>query len=133
MRGYLLFLLALAPHVHGQQIECPKFYPSEDTVLTEVPYRHQGKGLVAKARLRGASTFLGEFNGRTELRGLRKDVKGGFDVHHGFSPGDPKWLVCTYGAGDISWWEQLDSKFTNCRLSVRESGDNPLDIRMTCR
>jgi hypothetical protein len=133
MRAALLFLLALAPQAHAQVVECPKFYPWEDTVLAEVPYRHQGKGVVAKGRLRGATAYTGEFNGQAELQGMRKDVKGGFDVQYGFAPGELKWLVCTYGGGDIAWWEQLDSKVTSCKLSVRKAGTDPLDVRMTCK
>ena len=133
MRAALLVLLALAPQAYGQVVECPKFYPWEDTVLAEVPYRQEGKGVVAKGRLRGATAYTGEFNGQEELQGMRKDVKGGLDVQYGFAPGESKWLVCTYGSGDISWWERLDSKVTSCKLSVRKSGADPLDIRMTCK
>ncbi|NNG25128.1 hypothetical protein [Telluria aromaticivorans] len=68
-------------------VECPKFYPSEDTVLAEVPYRHQGIGMVPKAWLQGASAYLGEFNCRTELQGLRKDVKEDSMCSTGFRRG----------------------------------------------
>lgn len=131
MRTALLLLVALAPHEHAQVVECPKFYPWEDTVLAEAPYRHQGKGVVAKGRLRGASLSRrvqrpGGTAGHAQRREgrIRRAVR--------VCDGESKWLVCTYGGG-IAWREQLDSKVTSCKLSVREAGTDPLDIKIACK
>lgn len=130
MKMLLLALLA-APAVHAQVTECPKFYPWEDTLLTEVPYQHTGKGLVAKSKLSGASVYAGEWNCKAELIGDSAKVAGGTDIRFGFQPGDEKWLVCTYGsAGEIQWWERLDRGATRCTLQIR--GRGPVTARLLC-
>jgi hypothetical protein len=83
MKACLLILLAVAPAVRAQVVECPKFYPWQDTVLAEVPYGHKGKGMVTKERLTGAGLTVGEFNGGGDMQGLRKNVKGGHEVDYG--------------------------------------------------
>jgi hypothetical protein len=128
-----LLLLVLAPAAAAQVIECPKFYPWQDTQIAEVPHQHRGTGFVAKAQLSGAGMYEGELNGRGELQGDRRKVKGGWDVRHGFAPGGQKWLVCSYGAGEVTWWEQLDPKVTSCTLQTREGGRDPMDIKATCK
>lgn len=132
MKPALLLLLALAPAARAQVIECPKFYPWEDTPLAEVPHQHKGKGFVAKSALRGAGMYGGELRGQGELQGDAQKVRGGWDVRHGFAPGDQKWLVCTYGGGDVTWWEQIDPKVTSCIVKTRGSGRDPLDVKATC-
>lgn len=129
----LLFACLLAPAVHAQVIECPKFYPWQDTPLAEVPYQHKGKGIVAKAKLSGAAMYTGEMGGQGELQGDGRKVKDGWDVDYGFGP-EPKWLVCTYGkSGDVTWWEQIDSKVTRCSLKVREGGRDPMNVKLACK
>lgn len=131
MRGLLLACL-VAPSVQAQVIECPKFYPWQDTQLAEVPHQHKGQGFVAKAKLSGAGMYIGEVNGQGELMGDGKKVKGGWDTEYAFGPG-PKWLVCSYGrSGDIRWWEQIDSKATRCTLKLREGGRDPMEVKLTC-
>lgn len=133
MKKILFAYLIVGPAAQAQVIECPKFYPWQDTPLTEVPYRHKGKGIVARRPLSDASAFAGEFNGASELQGVRKDVKGGYDVQ---LPGVTKWFVCYYGEGrDISWWEQIDdSKITRCTLRVRnKNSEGMMDATMTCK
>lgn len=135
MRPALLLCLALAPAARAQVIECPKFYPSGNTALAETPYRHAGQGFVARAQLRGAGMYTGEANGREELQGEVREVKGGWEARHGFAAGDRKWLVCSYGAGgDIIWWERIDPKVTRCTLQVHNAGSgNPMDAKATCK
>jgi hypothetical protein len=133
MRRAFLLCLILAPAAHAQVAECPKFYPWQDTPITEAPYQHKGKGFIAKAKLAGAGMYTGEQGGRGELQGDPRKVKGGWDVHHGFARGDKKWLVCSYGGGDITWWEQLDPKVTSCLLQTREGGRDPMDVKVTCK
>ena len=133
MRAFALAVL-LAPTVHAQVVECPKFYPWQDTPLAEVPYRHAGKGVVARAQLSGASMYVGDWNGRGELVGDGKKVRGGRDTRYGFEPGDVKWLVCTYGRdGSVTWWEQMDPKATSCVVRLREGGRDPMEANATCR
>jgi hypothetical protein len=133
MKRLIFASVLLASAAEAQVIECPKFYPSEDTPLAEVPYQHKGKGFIAKARLNGASMFTGEINGQVELHGDRAKVKGGWNVRYGFAPADVRWLVCSYGGGDIAWWEQLDTKTTSCQLELREMGSDPMSVKLTCK
>jgi hypothetical protein len=129
----LLFACLIVSTAHAQTVECPKFYPSQDTSLAEVPYQHKGKGIVSKAKLSGASMYIGELGGPGELRGDDRQVKGGWDVNYGFGR-EPKWLVCSYGRnGDVMWWEPIDSKATHCTLKIREGGRDPMDVTLTCK
>jgi hypothetical protein len=129
----LLIACFITPTVWAQTVECPKFYPSEDTSLAEVPYQHKGKGIVAKGKLTGAGMYIGEPGGQGELRGDDRQVKGGWDINYGFGT-EPKWLVCSYGRnGDVTWWEQIDSKATRCTLKIREGGRDPVDAKLTCK
>jgi uncharacterized protein YfiM (DUF2279 family) len=123
----------LSPAVHAQVIECPKFYPWQDTKLAEVPYQHKGQGFVAKAKLAGAGMYTGEINGRGELMGDSSKVKGGWDVQHSFAAGETKWLVCSYGRGDITWWEHIDARATRCTLKLRQGGRDPISATLTCQ
>jgi hypothetical protein len=133
MRRLLTAFLALSSTASAQTIECPKFYPWQDTPIAEVPHQHKGKGFVARAKLNGAGLFTGEMNGQGEMIGDRRKVKGGINVHYGFAPPETKWFVCSYGsAGDITWWEQLDRKATSCNLEIRESGRDPMSARIRC-
>jgi hypothetical protein len=129
----LLFACLVAPAAHAQVIECPKFYPWQDTPIAEVPHQHKGKGFVAKTKLTGAGMYAGDINGQGELHGEEQKVKGGWDVRHGFAAVDQKWLVCSYGSGQVTWWEQLDAKVTSCMLQTREGGRDPMDIKATCK
>jgi hypothetical protein len=134
MRRALLLWATLAPAVHAQVIECPSFYPSTDTALAEVPHQHKGRGFVAKSPLRNALMYAGEINGHQALVGEPHKVKGGRDLHHGFEPGESKWLVCFYSEDrEIAWWEQLDPKVTNCVVQIREGGQGPMSVKATCR
>jgi hypothetical protein len=132
MKTLFLIGLLVVPLVQARPIECPKFYPWEDSRLTEVPYQHNGTGIVSKSRLTGAGVFEGELNGRGERVGMRRDVKGGYDVEFGFMPGEQKWVVCSYGkAGEINWWERLDPKATRCVLQVRGTGQLSASVDCT--
>lgn len=102
-------------------------------MLAEVPFKHQGKGLVSKAELSGAGVYLGAFNGDMQLApSTVKQVQGGTDSY--FLPA--AWLVCDYGGG-ISWWEQLQldpHSATSCILQSRKKvGRSPMDISLICR
>lgn len=135
MRVGLFLCLIFGPAAHAQVIECPKFYPWQDTVLSEVPEGHKGKGLVLKGRLAGAGMSEGEFNGGaiSVIHGLRKDTKGGWEVDFpGFR--GPKWFVCYYEPGNISWWEQLDNKEADCKLKVvKKNSEGMMDATLTCK
>jgi hypothetical protein len=132
MKTLLLCLLPAA--VHAQVVECPKYYPSTDTAFSEVPAQHKGKGVVTRQPLTGAGLNVGEFNGGGDIEGLRKDVKGGYEIDFGKWPG-PKWFVCTYGKGyATSWWEQLDNKEGNCKLKVvSKNAQGMMDATLTCK
>jgi hypothetical protein len=133
MRKFIFACLILAPSAQAQVFECPKFYPWQDTVMSEVPYQHRGKGIVQKAELSGAGAFLGDFNGNMQIAPADvKKIKGGSDSY--FMPA--KWLVCDYGNG-ISWWEELkldENKVQSCVLQVRnKQGRDPMDIKLVCK
>lgn len=138
MKRLRLPLLLLMVPVQAQEIECPKFYPSEDTVLAEVPYRHRGTGVISKADLSGASGMGSppSFKPPIEFRGgLVKKVKGGTEIE---MPLDTKWFVCYYGIGTtIAWWEELKhdpDKVETCTLKIRNKiGNTPMAIRFVCK
>jgi hypothetical protein len=135
MKRLLLAVLLLTPVVRAQDISCPKFYPSEDTMLTEVPYRHSGKGILKKQELSGASWMGGDFNDTLgEMAGGSEKVKGGVDIT---IPTFAKWFVCWYGGGrGVAWWEELKPSATkgNCRIQIRDkTGRDPMDIKLVCR
>lgn len=136
---YLLFAcLVLASTAKAQEIECPKFYPWQDTVLAEVPYKHNGKGVVAKEELSGASAMGGDFNSKppTEfIGGPSKKVKGGTDIQ---MPLDTRWFVCWYGRGrTVAWWEELKhdpDKVEECTMKIRNKvGREPMAIKFACK
>lgn len=135
MKMVLAVCLSLViSRANAQAVECPTFYPWQDTPIAEVPYQHKGKGFIAKAELSGAGMYTGELNGRGELMGDRRNVKGGMDVHFNFPLPESRWLVCSYGnAGDITWWEQLETKARQCKLEIREKGRDPMRATLTCK
>jgi hypothetical protein len=129
--GCLLLLLGSMTRAQGQTVACPMFYPSADAPIAEVPYEHKGKGVVKRRQLSDVGVFYGEFNGATELQGLRKDVKGGYDVE---MPLVTKWLVCSYGGG-VEWWEEAKpaDQVKSCILQVRKAKGNSLDAKLICK
>lgn len=135
MKRLLFILLCLPLAASATEVQCPKFYPWEDTLLAEVPYKHSGKGVVAREELSSASAMWGDFNTPAEYRGgPERKVKGGFDV---VMPPTTRWLVCWYGKGrTVSWWEELKhdpKRVKQCVLKIRDkSGSDPMDIRFTC-
>jgi len=134
MKSLLLVLLLVAPGASAQEISCPKFYPSEETVLPEVPYGHRGKGLVRKQELAGAKWMGGEFGDTSgEMLGGVTKVKGGRDLA---VPSFAKWMVCSYDGG-VTWWEALKPetvKDNRCVIQVRNKiGRDPMDIKMRCQ
>jgi hypothetical protein len=136
MRILLLACLILASTANAQEIECPKFYPWEDTVLAEVPYKHTGKGVVAREELSSASAMWGDFNNPAEFHGGPENkVKGGTDI---VMPPNSAWFVCWYGRGrTIGWWEQLKhdpDKVKGCTMKIRNKvGRDPMDIKFVCK
>jgi len=136
MKTLLLACVLVAPVAHAQEIACPKFYPSEDTILTEVPYQHSGKGLIAKQELSSADWMGGGFNDTFgEMVGDRQKVKGGMDIA---VPAFAKWFVCWYGGGRaVAWWEELKPdtmKTRSCEIQVRNKiGRDPMDIKLVCK
>jgi hypothetical protein len=92
MRKLLLAWVLVASAAHAQEISCPKFYPSEDTVLTEAPYQYTGKGVLKKQALASAGGMGGGFNDTNgEMAGGSDKVKGGEDIA---VPTFAKWFVC---------------------------------------
>lgn len=115
----------------AQTVECPKFYPWEDTTIPEVPYQHRGKGLVKRQQITGAGAFVGEMNGHGEIQGGRADVKGGYDIE---LPLAIRWFVCEYG-DNIRWWEELKlgPNVKSCTIQVRENKKYPMDAKLVCK
>lgn len=135
MRKIVFAFAVLSPLAQAQVFDCPKFYPSQDTVMAEVPYKHNGKGIVKKAELFGGSWMGGDFNDTFgEMQGPPPTkVKGGTDT---VVPTFAKWLVCDYGGG-ISWWEELKldkNKIKGCIMHVRaKTGSDPTDVKLVCK
>lgn len=134
MKRLFLALALVAPVASAQEISCPKFYPWQDSLLSEVPYQHKGKGLVRKQELSGASWMGGELGDTSgEMVGGVTRVKGGRDIA---VPSFARWMVCWYGDG-VAWWEELNPaaiKGDKCVIQVRDkTGRDPMDIKMTCR
>lgn len=123
--------LLLASTTRAQTVECPKYYPWEDTAIAEIPYRHNGKGLVKRHRITGASAFIGEMNGAGELQGRRTDLRGGYDVE---LPLNIRWFVCEYG-DNTRWWEELKlgPHVKRCAIHVRENRKDPMDAKLVCQ
>jgi hypothetical protein len=136
MKRLLVACLLFSTGAQAQEISCPKFYPFEDTVLAEIPYRHSGKGVIKKQELSGANWMAGEFNDTFgEMIGAREKVKGGVDVS---VPSFAKWFVCWYGKGQtVAWWEELKpgaNKAGNCKIQIRDKiGHDPIDIKLVCK
>jgi hypothetical protein len=138
MKKLLLVLMTFVPIAQADEVDCPKFYPSEDTVLTEVPYRHNGKGIVAKQELSGASAMGSPYNFKPPMEfhgGHVNKVKGGTDIE---MPLDTRWFVCYYGKGTtVAWWEELKhdpDKIKNCTIKIRDKvGRDPMDIKFVCK
>lgn len=138
MKKLLFACLILTSTAQAQEVACPKFYPWEDTVLAEVPYRHEGKGVVAKEELSGASAMGSPYNFKPPIEfigGPAKNVKGGADIE---MPLDTRWFVCYYGKGTtIAWWEELKhdpNKVKNCTMKIRDKmGRDPMDIKFICK
>jgi hypothetical protein len=131
MKTTVIVCLLLASTAKAQTVECPKFYPWEDTTLSETPYQHKGKGLVKRRQISGVGAFIGEMNGEGEIQGYRKDVKGGYDVE---LPLNIRWLVCEYG-NSIQWWEELklNPAARSCTMQVRETSKYPMDAKLVCK
>lgn len=132
MRRLLLVIGFVTQPTMAQVFDCPKFYPSEDTVLPEVPYGHTGKGIVPRGELTGARWMGGEFN---DTFGVMegpppKKVPGGVNSA---VPTFARWLVCDYSIG-AHWWNELRlSKVKQCTLQVRNrKGSDPMDIKLVC-
>lgn len=137
MKQFLIAALILvARQTWAQEIHCPGFYPAQDIVLQEVPSQHQGKGILRKQPLTGATWMGGELNDTFgELEGGRTEVKGGADIA---VPAFARWLVCWYGPGRaLAWWEQLDlagEKRSNCWIELRSDGKSArMAARLVCR
>lgn len=133
MKRLLLAFALIAPGASADEISCPKFYPWQDTVLPEVPYQHQGKGLVRKQELSGVNWMGGELGDTSgEMVGGVTQVKGGRELA---VPSFARWMVCSYGGG-VTWWEALKHetvKGNRCVIQVRDKvGSDPMDVRMTC-
>jgi hypothetical protein len=134
MKVVMLSALIFSSSVGAQVSECPAFYPAKDTELADVPLHHQGKGMVARQRLRGAGLTIGEFNGGGDLQGLRKDAGDGYEVDFGMPAAGMKWLVCFYGEnGSTTWWERLDSREASCKLKVvKKNAQGMTTATLTC-
>jgi hypothetical protein len=136
MRKILLAWVFVASAVQAQEISCPKFYPSEDTVLTGTPYQHSGTGVLKNQELSSAGWMGGGFNDTYgEMAGGSDRVKGGADI---VVPTFARWFVCWYGGGRaVAWWEELKPDTVNagsCKIRLRNKiGSDPMDIKLVCK
>lgn len=134
MKTLLLAFVLTGSGASAKEISCPKFYPSQETVLPEAPYQHKGKGFVPKQELSGANWMGGELGDTSgEMMGGVTKVKGGRDI---IVPAFARWMVCWYGGG-VSWWEELNPQTIRgdrCVIQVRNKvGRDPMDIKLTCK
>jgi len=127
----LLFVCLLAgAAAQAQEITCPKFYPSEDTI------QQDGQGVLKKQALSGASWMGGDFNDTFgEMAGGSKKVKGGTDTA---VPTFAKWFVCWYGGGRaVAWWQALRPdivKAGSCKIQLRDkNGRDPMEAKLVCK
>lgn len=136
MKSLFFACVLVGTAVQAQEIACPKFYPSEDIILTETPYQHSGKGILKKQALSGANWMAGDFNDTFgEMAGASEKAKGGMDIA---VPTFARWLVCWYGNGRaVAWWEELKPavlKAKKCNIQIRNKiGRDPMDARLVCR
>lgn len=141
MTRLLLLALCFPLAALAEVVECPKFYPWEDTRLAEVPFGHSGMGNVVKSPLAGASMWEREpLSKGAELVGETKKFKGGSDTKYELGPGEEKWLACFYGRdGAVQWWEKLGRTLTSCVVEVRtvaarkDYPNDPASVRVVCR
>lgn len=121
-------LLMACGAANAQVIECPATFPYESAALAA-----DSKAIVEPSRLSGGGAYIGELGGRGELRGIDKQVKGGFDVQYGFRESDTKWFVCGYGRdGAIGSWRAIEAKATMCMMRQRTRGD-VTTVRAECK
>jgi len=140
MRNLIFLIPLVLPLASAQaqvvEFECPKFYPSQDTALAEVPYQHKGKGIIKRRELYNVALFWGDSSGIMELApAFDKKVKDGTDV--GFLP--PTWLVCYYG--NVSWWEEVNADKMaekgqikeGCILQIRDRVQGTAGYKLVCK
>lgn len=133
MRKLVLACFLLTPAVHAQVIVCPTFYPSTETLFSEVPPQRKGQGMIAQQPLTGAGLTVGAFNGGGDIQGGRKEMAGGYEIHFGAWAGS-KWMVCNYGEHVATWWERLDDKLADCRLKVvKKNSQGVMSATLTCK
>lgn len=135
MKTLFFACLLVSAAAQAQEISCPRFYPSEDVILADVPSRHGGKGVLKKQELSGAGWMGGDFNDTFgEMAGGTNKVKGGTDTA---VPSFAKWFVCWYGGGRaVAWWQELRPetvKAGNCKIQLRDkTSRDPLEARLMC-
>jgi hypothetical protein len=132
MKRLILLIAFVPPPAMAQVFECPKFYPNQDTVLSEVPYRHDGKGVIARGEITGGRWMGGEFNDTFGvMQGpAPKNVPG---ETISVVPTFARWLVCDYTSG-VQWWEELKlAELKQCSLHVRDrTKRDPMDVKLVC-
>ena len=136
MKLPLFACLLMSAAVEAQEVSCPRFYPSEDFILTDGSSQRSGQGVLKKQELSGASWMGGDFNDTFgEMAGGSKKVKGGLDTA---VPTFAKWFVCWYGGGRaVAWWQELKPdlvKAGSCKIQLRDkAGADPIDARLVCK
>lgn len=121
MRILLLAVFLVSSTARSEVISCPERYPAKAIQLSESPSGRTGSGRLLGTNLTSAYMVSGELYSEQKMVPEIRNVKGGRDV--GFSLIDnPKWLVCVYGER-IQWWEQIDSRYSDCEVKIREVRD----------
>jgi hypothetical protein len=133
---FLLTLTLLQPTAHAVDVKCPDSYPNKEALLSEIPPRHEGSGLVRGAKLSSAYISTGKLHsdptGFDAMQLVPRRVAGGWDTEDRFTVQENKWLVCVYGgdgrasienprvAGSIEWWEKIGPNISYCALHFRQ-------------
>jgi len=133
MRKLVFAALVLASTASAEVIKCPERYPIKDVAMIDNASDHKVIGRVQSKGFDLSNAYMvgGALYARQEMVPDITKVKGGLDIGFNFLR-EPKWLVCVYGgnelshsehtiSGSIDRWEQVDPKFTECVVQLRET------------
>ncbi len=121
MKALMFTALVLSTTAKAEVFSCPARYPAEDVTLSDTVPEGKAVGRVFSTALSSAYMISGNLYSEQDMVPDTRRIKGGRNV--GFNlVKDPKWLVCVYG-DRIQRWQQVDPKFTDCEVQIRQVED----------
>ncbi|TFW35988.1 STY0301 family protein [Massilia horti] len=131
MRSFLFAALVLSSTAYAGVLKCPDRYPTKNITVSDESSNRKIIGRIQGTSLSNAYMVSGELYAQQEMVPDIRKVKGGLDIGFNFLH-DQKWLVCVYGgnelspkdqatSGTIDRWEQIDPKFSECVVQLRET------------